>query len=117
MMTNQELSKYWQWLQEGKSPEDIKKDLLIRGVSEQEATEVILVLDNSNLRNRIDKEVSFHAKSYRLVGLILIIVSLSFAVYSIVFSIFSTNTILFLVGGSGAGFAALSYSNKLKSKG
>jgi hypothetical protein len=118
VINNQDISKYWGWLKEGRSPEEVKKDLLIRGISEDDASKLLQTLDGINLKDRIEREVSFHAKSYKIAGIILVVISLGLALYTVVFSsTFSFATMFYLSGGMILGFAAINYGNRLKNKG
>lgn len=105
------LDKYYSWIKEGKSFSEIRKDLLIRGFSDEQTTNIIATLNDWLLQTEINKSKISSGKQWKLVGWILIMITLSLTLYS--FWISSFTSIIIGIGGAFLGWTFIFIGNKL----
>jgi hypothetical protein len=81
--------KYHNWLDEGRSFEEIRNDLLIRGFSNDQATTIITSLNEWWLHKKVAQAQSNFSTQKKTVGFILLTLSLFISVYSLWITAFS----------------------------
>lgn len=103
------LNKYIQWVKEGRSFAEIRKDLLIRGFSDNDVTTILSYLNDHLLQEEISKEKNRNARNWKWAGWFLIAISLFLSVYS-----FRSASVILIAGGLLGGGAMIMNSSRLQ---
>ena len=112
-----ETDSYLKWLANGKSPDDIRNDLITRGYSEEEAREISRHIDNVFLTGRIESKLNpkpvQDGTSYKIIGWVIVAAAVFVSIFMmpVIFGWFV------FAGVGGVGFAFIRYGNRLESSG
>ena len=96
------IDKYVSWVEDGRLFADIRKDLLIRGFSEDQVKFIINELNDHLLSKKINDSKRSLARQWKIAGLILFLVSLLLMIYSAI-----VHSILFVILSSGGVMSGL----------
>jgi hypothetical protein len=111
----EEIGVYLKWLESGRGPDDIKKDLMKRGFGEQDAYEIMVYIDNLHLSNKIEKKAGQDGSAYKIVGWILVCATIAISIGTFWYASMYGGWIV-LIGGGGGGFSLIRYGHYLESK-
>lgn len=108
---------YLSWLVKGKTPDDVRNDLINRGYSKEEANEISRYIDNVFLTGRIETKLNprpaQNGSSYRIIDWLIVAVAVFVSIFMmpVIFGWFV------FAGVGGVGFAFIRYGNRLESSG
>lgn len=105
------INQYIDWIKEGRSFSDVRNDLLIRGLSENQITQVLNFLNERIIQDEIQKSKKSSVNQWRYAGLVLISISIALATYSIFITL---NSIILTIGGFVTGLAMIQYSKRIQ---
>lgn len=107
-----DIKKYSAWIDEEKSFEDVRKDLLIRGFSEEKATAIISHLNDHILSKKTNDLKKSEARQWQLAGIALLLITCSLTIYSLIASSFTF--VVISGGGIVSGIAVFLNGKKLE---
>lgn len=107
-----DVSKYFSWIQDGKSFDEIRKDLQIRGFSDSQIATILATLNDWVLQSNFERERRNAATNWKWVGWILIGICVLLSVYSYWASAYTF--IIFSIGGIISGWWILTLGNRIQ---
>jgi hypothetical protein len=119
-MDDNQLTKYFGWLERGKTPSDIKQDLLRQGLSEIDAHKLMvridsLFLDGKLLPKEVEASEPKDGRIYRVAGWIVVGLSILISIFSFLYASAFGGWFIFISGGGG-GFGLIRYGHKIESR-
>jgi hypothetical protein len=104
------ISKYLQWLNEGRNFSEIRKDLHVRGFKHEEIDSIIRTIDEWYLQSRLQAQNQSKLKSFQLAGLTLIGVSVFILLYQLlILKGISFVLLYFIIGALSGGLSMMWY--------
>lgn len=106
------VTKYFDWIRNGKSFSEIRKDLQIRGFSDSQITTILATLNDWVLESNFEKQRLGTANNWKWVAWTLIGVSIFLSIYSYWASAYTFSIIS--IGGIISGWGILTFGNRIE---
>lgn len=105
-----DIAKYLMKLREGKSFEDVRREMLIRGYSQDDVDENMILLNELLILSDIHQEKQKDASQLIVAGVVLMIVSVILSIYGLVAS---TSIVIWLpIAAFTSGLLMIIYGNR-----
>lgn len=102
--------EYLSWLKNGKTFQDVRDDLVKKGIADDDITRYIRVLDNMLSKQAINTERTHHNRALFLVGLSITLIGLAYTLYTYMYG----KGGFLLAYGAIIGGAAIMFSSRKK---
>lgn len=105
-------NKYFDWIKAGRSFQEIRKDLQIRGFSDDQITTILEAINDWILQSNVERERYKISNQWKWIGWSLIGINICLTVYSYWVSAYTFT--IFSIGGIISGWGLLSYVERMQ---